>query len=388
MAANPRFNEKELYKNISGERFSVIYQLYGQEEECLTKARNILIEQTVEFPEDLIPEGAIREHIFGKLENFYQKESLVYIAEISYAVETCGNELTQLITVLFGNISLIPGIKILKIKPHDHFNNISKGPRFGIEGLRKLSGVYDRALLCGAIKPMGLSPKALAQMASEFAAGGIDLIKDDHGLNDQPFCRFKERVKAVSEAVNEANAKHGSNTIYSPSVSAPACEIKERAHFAKEAGAKALLIAPFVTGLDIVREISEDSSIALPVIAHPAFMGSFVTTTYSGISHYAILGTMMRLAGCDASVYPSYGGRFSFSQDECKEIVNGCTDPFGSYRKIFPAPGGGMTLERIPELKSFYSNDAMFLIGGGMFRNGGNIAENVKKFKDEYQKKF
>ena len=90
------------------------------------------------------------------------------------------------------------------------------------------------------------------------------------------------------------------------------------------------------------------------------------------------------MSGCDASVFPSYGGRFSFSKDECSSIQKGCGEPFAGYSSIFPAPGGGMTLERIPELKEFYGNDAMFLIGGGMFRNGGNITENVKRFKEAY----
>jgi ribulose-bisphosphate carboxylase large chain len=31
-------------------------------------------------------------------------------------------------------------------------------------------------------------------MAHACALGGIDIIKDDHGLSDQPFCRYEERV--------------------------------------------------------------------------------------------------------------------------------------------------------------------------------------------------
>ncbi|HSW61517.1 MAG TPA: RuBisCO large subunit C-terminal-like domain-containing protein [bacterium] len=381
-----RFNEPSLIDHISGMRFSVIYQISGTESEALETAEKICIEQTVEFPEDLIPKGAIRDHIFGRIENFQIHKNGSYTAEISYAIEICGNELTQFITVLFGNISLMKGIRILKITGHNYLRNISKGPRFGIEGLRKLTGVHDRALLCGAIKPMGLGPSTLAEMAADFTLGGIDLIKDDHGLADQPFCRFKERVKAVSNAVNEINSKTGSKTLYAPSISSSASEVIDRAHFAKEAGAGALLIAPFVTGIDFARMISEDESIALPVIAHPALSGSFVNSDENGISHYALFGQLMRMSGCDASVFPSYGGRFSFSKDECSSIQKGCGDPFAGYSSIFPAPGGGMTLERIPELKEFYGNNAMFLIGGGMFRNGGNITENVKRFKEAYKK--
>ena len=42
---------------------------------------------------------------------------------------------------------------------------------------------------------MGLPAHALADLAYQFALGGIDIIKDDHGLADQSFAPFKERVE-------------------------------------------------------------------------------------------------------------------------------------------------------------------------------------------------
>jgi ribulose-bisphosphate carboxylase large chain len=257
-----------------------------------------------------------------------------------------------------------------------------KGSRFGIEGIRSLVKSFDRPLLCGAIKPMGLDAPTLAKMAYEFTIGGIDMIKDDHGLSDQPFCRFKDRIRFVCDAVNEANAKSGSKTLYAPSISGPADEVFERAYYAKKCGAGALLVAPAVIGFDTVKSIAENDEIALPVIAHPAFMGSFVVNPESGISHYALFGTIMRMIGADGSVYPNFGGRFSFSKAECADIQKGCTDIFGDLKTIFPMPGGGMSVERVPELKKMYGNDVMFLIGGGLFRRSSNLAENVKYFKE------
>ena len=50
---------------ISGRRFSVLYRLSGDEREARAKARDICLEQTVEFPEALIPDGVIREQVLG-----------------------------------------------------------------------------------------------------------------------------------------------------------------------------------------------------------------------------------------------------------------------------------------------------------------------------------
>lgn len=51
------------------------------------------------------------------------------------------------------------------------------GPRFGVEGLRRLMNVRDGPLLCTALKPMGNCSKDFAEMAYSFAKGGIDIIK-------------------------------------------------------------------------------------------------------------------------------------------------------------------------------------------------------------------
>ena len=72
---------------FSGDRFSVTYRLFGNEKEARTKAEDICIEQTVEFPADEVPEGVIRDHVFGRIESFEQADAESYHAVISFAVE-------------------------------------------------------------------------------------------------------------------------------------------------------------------------------------------------------------------------------------------------------------------------------------------------------------
>ena len=100
-----------------------------------------------------------------------------------------------------------------------------RGPRFGRDGLRERLGVPTRPLLCTALKPLGLSPEGLAELAYRFALGGIDIIKDDHGLADQNFARFRDRVQRCAEAVARANRETGGRSIYVPNVTAPFDEI-------------------------------------------------------------------------------------------------------------------------------------------------------------------
>ncbi|MEW5721211.1 MAG: RuBisCO large subunit C-terminal-like domain-containing protein, partial [Chloroflexota bacterium] len=302
-------------------------------------------------------------------------------ATISFAIETTGRDLLQFVNVVFGNISIKPGIRVERLELPERWLQTFRGPRFGRDGLRNLLHVLDRPLLCTALKPMGFSTAELARLAYQFALGGIDLIKDDHGLADQEFAPFEERVERCVEAVARANQETGFRCVYVPNITGAHDAIVERALFAKRYGAGGLLIAPGLTGLDTMRCLADDDQIALPIMSHPAFQGSFVTNQDSGVSHYALFGQIARLAGADASIFPNYGGRFSFSRAECQSIALSTAAPMGHIKPIFPTPGGGMSLARVPEMIETYGHQVIFLIGGDLYRHSSDLVASCRHFR-------
>lgn len=365
---------------FSGERFSVTYRLFGNEKDARAMAEDICIEQTVEFPPDCVGPGAIRDHVFGRIESFERHDSESFLAVISYAVEIAAGEMTQLLNVIFGNSSIKPGIRAEHLDLSPSILSKYRGPRFGREGLRDLLSIPRRPLLCTAIKPMGHSCEELADMAYRFALGGMDMIKDDHGLTDQCCSPFDERVKRCSEATQQANRESGGSTIYIANITAPNAEVRKRAQIAKNAGADGLMLAPGLVGFDLMRELANDDSLGLPLLSHPSLQGSFVTGQ-GGMSHGVLFGQLARLAGADATIFPNFGGRFSFSREECADIVRGTAESMGPLKTIFPAPGGGMGLDRVPEMLETYGKDLIFLIGGGLFRHGPDLVENCRHFR-------
>ena len=369
---------------LSGERFGVVYRLRGTESEALAQARDICVEQTIEFPADLVTGGDIREHILGRIKSFegVLGSRDVWEASINYAVEITGFELTQLLNVVFGNFSLKPNVRVERLELPESILKVFKGPRFGIDGLRERLGVFGRPLFCTALKPMGLPVKTLAELAYQFALGGVDMIKDDHGLADQPFAPFDERVKRCAEAVMRANEKTGGHCLYMPNISLSADRIMEKARYAKECGAGGLMAAPGLVGPDTVRWLAEEDEIGLPIISHPAFQGTFVADVNNGISHYMVFGQLPRLMGADASIFPNYGGRFSFTREDCLDIVHGATEPMSHMKPIFSAPGGGMSLERIPGMVDTYGKDVIFLIGGALHKSGPDLVDNCRRFME------
>ncbi|NEV63452.1 RuBisCO large subunit C-terminal-like domain-containing protein [Thiorhodococcus minor] len=367
--------------SLGGERFSALYHIRSSAAELEARARDICVEQTVEFPEALITSTAIRDQIIGQIESVEEIGPERFAVRISYPIEAAGRELTQLINVLFGNISIKPGIRLMRLDLPESLGQEYPGPRFGQQGLRTLLGVQDRPLLCTALKPMGLSPAELAELAYRLALGGIDLIKDDHGLTDQGFCPFEERVRRCADAVARANAQTGRHCLYLPNVSAPAGEIDSRAHFAKDAGAGGYLFCPGLCGLDAMRRLADDDGLGLPILAHPAFQGSYCLSADSGAAHGVLYGQLNRLGGADATIFPNWGGRFSYTEDECLDIVDGATREMGRIAPIFPVPAGGMRLERVSEMIDFYGPEVILLIGGDLHAQGGDLVASCRRFE-------
>lgn len=363
---------------ISGERFTATYRLaMKHESDARSLAKHICAEQTVEFPVELIPEDDISRHIVGRIESL-QRESDAHIAVISYAVECVGGALPQLINVLFGNCSLIPGVRLLDISLPTSMLDSWRGPRFGVSGIRRLTQVSERPLTMTALKPMGQSVERLAIMASDFAASGIDFIKDDHGLASQPFCNFRERVQECSKSVQRANQDHGTSARYCPSLNVPADEIGAAARFARDQGVGGLLVLPGLYGFDTMRSLADDNDLGLPIISHPSFLGSHSNAGDGGIDPGVLFGTFMRLAGADIVVFPNYGGRFSVLPNVCQSIIDCFRAPMGAIAEAMPAPAGGMKVERLPEMIGFYGSDVSLLIGGELHRGDRReIAERM-----------
>jgi len=364
---------------VSGARFRATYAITGPHGTARGRAETIAVEQTIEFPADLIADDDIRRHVIGRIESVDAAGPERSLVRISYAVETSGGELPQLLNVLFGNCSLYPGVRLVDLELPPELLRRLPGPRFGVPGLRALLGIPTRPLLTTALKPMGLGAPALAQVAETLARGGIDVIKDDHGLANQPFAPWEQRVRACAAAVRRANEATGGRSLYMPSLNGPADEIAERARIARDAGAGGLLVLPGLAGLDTMRWLAASDEIGLPIMGHPAFMGSFVIGEDAGIEHGLLFGTIFRLAGADMVVFPSFGGRFSFSRDACASIARACRSSLGTMAPIFPAPGGGMTLARIDELAEFYGPDTALLVGGDLHR--GDLAANVARMR-------
>lgn len=349
------------------ERLKVTYALSCVGDETPErKARSIALEQTVELPAASVP-PAIADTVVGRIESLEPLARNRYRTVISYPVALVAGELSQLLNLLFGNISLKRGIRVMAIAWPDALLRHFGGPAFGIAGMRRLAGVHGRPLLCTALKPMGLDSAGLAARCEAFALGGMDLIKDDHGLTNQPSAPFMERLQRCQDAVSGANARTGGRSLYLPNVTAPLDQLPCRLEAAQQAGCRVVLIAPGLIGLDSLRWARERYPLAL--MAHPAATG-VQPGLRQGLAPELLLGDLFRVAGADASIYPNAEGRFGFARRACEAINGHLRRPLGPLRPAFPVPGGGMDMARAPAWVRRYGPDTILLIGGSLYARG------------------
>lgn len=369
------------------DRFTVTYRIRADDDtDAMARAEAIALEDTVEIPRDVVPIGYVEDVVLGQVQDVTAQGDGVWIAKIGYHIDAVGRELPQLLNVILGNASILRGVKAVDLIPNDDLRSRFQGPRFGAAGLRKLTGRKAGGYVCPVIKPQGSSSETLARLCYLTAVAGADIIKEDHGLANQDAAPFNDRVKACAGAVRQANQERSdqgdtSRALYFANIGGHDEQVRDMAYYAKDAGAEGILLIPGLFGFDAINRLAQDADLNLPIMAHPSHLGPYVLSPDHGYGHGMLFGQLMRLAGADISVFPNYGGRFGFSQNECGQIVEACRAPLGLGPAILPSPGGGMSIERLPDMAKHYGDDCVYLMGGSLLRYGEKIGDAIREMR-------
>ncbi len=353
-------------------RLTAVYKVRSNSSDIEARAQAIAIEQSVEMPLSAIRDAAILSGIVGEVTGIENCGDGSFEVRIDLATATVGDDAGQLINMLFGNSSLHDDVALCDaIFPHEILAAFG-GPYHGLSGLRSRVGATERAMTCSALKPQGLAPDDLAVLAFELAKGGLDFIKDDHGLADQPFSPFAKRVRACAAAIEKAQELTGRRTCYVPSLSGACAEMERQIALAREVGLDTVLIAPMIAGPSNFVALRRNNP-DFAFLAHPTMTGARVSPV--------LFARLFRLFGADASIFPNYGGRFGYSLATCKAIAAGLLADLSALAPSVPTPAGGMSVQRTPELLDCYGRDVMLLIGGALLSAPREaLAEETARF--------
>ena len=362
---------------MSDNRVIVVYRLHTPPAAGAHRARLLALEQSIEMPAESVLDRRVIDEVAARVERLEPEADGTCLAHVALSAESIGDDAGQLLNMLFGNSSLLPDVEVLDIEVPPALARVFRGPGHGVDGVRRLIGAHGRPFTCTALKPIGSTAAHLAALCTTFAQAGIDMIKDDHGWADQQSAPFNVRVSICQRAVDEVNAtrRDGTRTLYAPSLFGHHGQMQRQIEVARRHGVRAVLIAPMVCGVATLNALRREHA-DLVIMAHPSLGGA------SRIAPPALLGKLFRLFGADAVIFPNHGGRFTYARAVCDDIVRAARAVWHDLMPALPVPAGGMSVERVPELKREYGNDSMLLIGGSLLIARENLLARSRAFVD------
>lgn len=295
-----------------------------------------------------------------------------YTTRIRYPYEIFepGN-IPQYLSVIAGNLfglGKLDAVRLLDIDVSSILAAAHTGPKFGIEGVRKLVGTETsrRPHVGTIIKPkVGLNPKDTAAVAYEAAVGGVDLIKDDETLTNQQFCPLTDRLEAVMNALERAKDETGRTVLYALNITTGGDKILEVGEKAVRAGANMLMVDVLTAGFSAVQALAADPNITVPIHVHRTMHGAFTRNPHHGIAMRPI-AKLVRLCGGDQLHTGTVSGKMGGSAAEIVGDNEVLTKPFAAIAPVFPVASGGLHPGKVHAELATLGTEIVLQAGGGV----------------------
>ncbi len=310
------------------------------------------------------------------------KERL-YFVQIGFPIINIkGDGIPMLLTSVIGNISITHGLKLVDLAFPKEYLKDFKGPKFGIDGLRKLLKVPERPMLNNMVKPCtGHTCEVAADLVYQAAVGGCDVVKDDELISNPSFNTLEDRISAVMESIDRADSDKGEKTLYTINITSQLPEMFEYADKMIEMGANALMINFCTAGFEALRAVAKDPSIKVPILGHMDFAGAYFGGHWTGLTSMLTLAKFPRMCGADSVVVPAPYGKAEILDERYETILKTLRYPFQHIKPTLPMPSGGITQGMVEKAMKEAGNDILIGSGGGIHSHPDGPTSGAKAFR-------
>jgi 2,3-diketo-5-methylthiopentyl-1-phosphate enolase len=305
-----------------------------------------------------------------------------WLVQMAYPEVNIGEQIPMLLTTVVGNISMGGDIKLVDIRLPRKYVAGFKGPKFGIEGIRKILGVEKRPLLNNMVKPCtGYRLKVGAELFRKAALGGCDIIKDDELIADASFNSVVGRVKRYMQIEKQVYEEKGEHTLYTVNITDKIPKVFENAKRAVELGCNALMVNYLAVGFPVMQALADDPAINVPILAHMDVAGALYMSPWHGLSSHLVLGKLPRLAGADIVVIPAPYGKAPVIDYKFRNVARNLSFPLYHLKRTFPMASGGITPSMVPQVMAALGNDIVIGSGGGIHAHPRGPVAGGKAFR-------
>jgi ribulose-bisphosphate carboxylase large chain len=310
---------------------------------------------------------------------------------VSWPLDNMGLSLPNLLAAVAGNLfELKPfsGLKLLDVTLPPEFLEAYQGPQFGVEGTRRLTGVYGRPLIGTIIKPsVGMTPEQTAAQVRLLAEAGVDFIKDDELQADGPHCPFEQRLAAVLRVLNDHAAKTGKLPMYAANITGEIDQMLRRHDSVVAAGGTCAMVSINSIGLPALAVLRRHAQVAIH--GHRNGWGMFSRSHATGMSFIAYQ-KFWRLAGIDHVHVNGLHNKFCEEDASVVASARECLTPmFASPHKgceIMPVFSSGQSARQAPDTyKALGSMDLIYACGGGILAHPDGPAAGVRSLHQAWE---
>jgi ribulose-bisphosphate carboxylase large chain len=306
---------------------------------------------------------------------------------VSWSLENVGYNLPALVSTIQGNLyelAEFSGLKLMDLDVPSSFAQHFVGPRFGIRGTRRVTGVEGRPLIGTIIKPsVGLSPDQTAALVSQLVGAGIDFIKDDELMADPPHSPFDRRVDAVMRVINDHAQRTGKRVMYAFNISDEMDAMLRHYEKVRAAGGTAAMVSLNAVGLSGVKRICDQG--ALVIHGHRNGWGMLSRHPWLGIE-FPAYQKLWRLAGVDQIHVNGIANKFCESDDSVVRSIQACLAPMLGGYSILPVVSSGQTGLQAPETwRRTQTIDLLYMAGGGIMAHPAGPAAGVAAIRQAWE---
>jgi len=277
--------------------------------------------------------------------------------------------MAQILSCIAGNIMGMKAVDSIRLEdcfwPETIVDGFP-GPQFGSSVASEKLDAGDRPVLATVPKPkVGLSTDAHVQIAEDAWRGGVDLLKDDENLTDQPFNPFEERVERALAKAEALTEETGEKKDYLVNVTAETEEMVRRAEFVHEHGGGFVMVDVVTAGwsaVQTVREHCEDMDLAIH--AHRAMHAAFDRMDHHGVS-MRVLAQVARLCGVD-HIHTGTAGLGKLENEDTPGINAWLKSDLYGTNDVLPVASGGLHPGVTDALIDALGTDIAIQAGGGI----------------------
>ena len=304
---------------------------------------------------------------------------------VSWSLENMGYNLPTLVSTVQGNLyelSQFSGLKLMDLEFPPSFAKHFRGPKFGIAGCRKLTGVNGRPLIGTIIKPsIGMSPQQTAELVKTLIEAEIDFIKDDELMANPPHSPFDERVDAIMRVINAHASRTGKKVMYAFNISDELDSMLRHYEKVVRSGGTCAMISLNSVGLAGAKKLCDIGELAIH--GHRNGWGALNRHPWLGIE-FPAYQKLWRLAGVDQIHVNGIANKFWESDDSVVRSIEACLKPMigDASFSIMPVVSSGQWGGQAPKTyRRTKTLDLLYLAGGGIMAHPDGPAAGVRSLR-------